>query len=81
MTPKVEQAIEALQEIINDATVPRNIKEKLQHAVSELGNAANSSISIDKAMQQLEEAAEDTNLQSYTRTQIWGVASVLEKNN
>jgi uncharacterized protein len=81
MTPKVEQAIEALQEIINDTTVPRNIKEKLQNAVSELGNAANSSISIDKAMQQLEEAAEDTNLQSYTRTQIWGVASVLEKNN
>jgi uncharacterized protein (UPF0147 family) len=81
MTQKVEQAIEALQEIISDTTVPRNIKEKLQEALTALSQDRNSSINVAKAMQQLEEAADDANLQSYTRTQIWGVASVLEKSN
>ncbi|MFH1181555.1 MAG: UPF0147 family protein [Candidatus Woesearchaeota archaeon] len=80
MAEKIEQAIEALRELINDATVPRNIKEKLQQALSAL-NETNSSINVDKAMQQLEEVADDPNLQSYIRTQIWGVASLLEKNN
>jgi uncharacterized protein len=75
----IKQAISALQEIIDDSTVPRNIKEKLQQAVTAL-NETNSSISVDKALQQLEEVADDANLQSYTRTQIWGVASLLERN-
>jgi uncharacterized protein len=81
MTEKVEQAKEALQELLSDATVPRNIKEKLQHAFSALSDAAKSSVNVDKAMQLLEEVADDPNLQSYIRTQIWGVASLLEKNN
>lgn len=81
MAEKVEQAIEALRELINDATVPRNVKEKLQNALSALNKETDSSINIDKAMQQLEEVSDDANLQSYIRTQIWGVTSLLEKNN
>jgi uncharacterized protein len=81
MAEKIEQAKEALRELINDTTVPRNIKEKLQHALTALGEQTNSSLNIDKAKQQIEEVADDPNLQSYIRTQIWGVTSLLEKNN
>ena len=33
---------------------------------------------INKALHELEEVAEDTNMQPYTRTQIWNVVSLLE---
>jgi uncharacterized protein (UPF0147 family) len=77
---KPEEAVTALQEITEDVTVPRNIKEKLQRAIDALMEKNEESINIDKAMQALEEVAEDANLQAYTRTQIWGVVSLLEKS-
>lgn len=77
---KLDEAVTALEEITEDVTVPRNIKEKLLKAISALKGNNEDSIKVDKAMQALEEVAEDANLQAYTRTQIWGVASLLEKN-
>jgi len=37
------------------------------------------SIRINKALNELDEIADDTNIQSYTRTQIWNIVSLLEK--
>ena len=34
---------------------------------------------VDKVRHALEEISEDSNLQPYTRTQIWNIASTLEK--
>ena len=79
MTEKIIEVIDALQEVMGDTTVPRNIKEKLSTAITALQDNMDESISVDKALQELEEVADDANLQAYTRTQIWGVVSLLEK--
>ena len=76
---RVQSIIESVQEIASDNTVPRNVKEKLNLIVKVLQNEAEDILlRKDKALSELDEIAEDTNLQAYTRTQIWNIVSVLE---
>ncbi len=71
--------IDTLQEIANDVAVPRNIKEKLTQIVVILKNEEEDFLMRkDKALSELDEVVEDTNIQPYTRTQIWNIVSVLE---
>ncbi len=71
--------IESIQEIAEDSAVPRNIKERLGKIVGVLKNDSEDILlRKDKALSELDEVVEDTNLQPYTRTQIWNVVSVLE---
>ncbi len=73
--------IEVLAELGNDNTVPRNVKLKLSAITLVLENSSERSIKIDKALQELEEITDDGNLQPYVRTQLWNIASMLEKVN
>lgn len=76
----IEDILAALRELLEDVTVPRNVKNKLQRGVIALqDNSADISMRIDKALQELDEIADDANLQTYTRTQIWNIVSMLEK--
>ena len=76
---RVLSVIDSLQEIANDSAVPRNIKEKLTQIVVTLKNDKEDFLMRkDKALSELDEVVEDTNIQPYTRTQIWNVVSALE---
>ena len=76
---RVQSIIESMQEIASDNTVPRNVKEKLHLLVKVLQNESEDILlRKDKALSELDEIEEDTNLQAYTRTQIWNLVSVLE---
>lgn len=76
---RVTSIIEALQEIAGDNTVPRNVKERLTKIVETLKQEKEDFLlRKDKALSELDEVVEDTNLQAYTRTQIWNVVSALE---
>jgi len=77
--PKIDGILQALGEIAEDSTVPRNVKAKIQMIIDILRQDCETSIKVDKAMQELDGIAEDTNVQSYTRTQIWNIVSLLEK--
>ena len=76
---KLKEIIEAINMLQEDSTVPRNIKEKMKLIISILNNGSDTSMKIDKALQELDEIADDTNLQAFTRTQIWNIVSMLEK--
>ena len=76
---RILEIIEVLDELLKDASVPKNVKTKLQNTVEILKEDAEPSIRINKALNELDEIADDTNLQSYTRTQIWNIVSLLEK--
>ena len=69
----------SLNEIQDDGTVPRNVRAHIQNIISTLKNETELSIKVNKALNTLGEIANDSNLQSYTRTQIWNIMSVLEK--
>ena len=76
----INDVIAAISELQEDNTVPKNVKEKVMAIVETLKNEKlELSIRVDKAKQILDGMAEDSNLQSYTRTQIWNIVSMLEK--
>ncbi len=75
----IQQIINAIDELQNDNTVPKNVKTKLQNVTIILkGDEENTSIKVNKALDELEEISDDPNIQSYTRTQIWNIVSLLE---
>ena len=76
---EVDAAINRLNEIQEDATVPRNVRTKIESIISTLREATEISIKVNKALNELDEISSDVNLQSYTRTQMWDIMSVLEK--
>lgn len=68
-----------LAELKDDATVPKNVRSKIEKVIDVLNSDLEVQIKVSKALNELEEIADDVNLQSYTRTQIWSVVSILEK--
>ena len=76
---EVDIVITSLNEIQEDATVPRNVRTKIELIINTLKEHVELSIKINKALNELDELASDVNLQSYTRAQIWNIMSVLEK--
>lgn len=75
----LDTAISSLSEIQGDISVPRNVRVKIEAIISTLEEDIELLIKVNKALNELDEIANDTNLQAYTRTQIWNVMSVLEK--
>jgi len=75
---ELPEVIEALNDLMSDNTVPRNIKTKLEETIKALKNESDISLSVNKALHELDEIQDDTNLQAHTRTQLWGISSMLE---
>jgi uncharacterized protein len=74
-----EQIIPLLEQITEDRTVPRNIKDKITESVKELkDNDHSASIRVNTVVSVLDEISNDPNIPMYTRTQIWNVVSALE---
>ena len=76
---EVDIVITSLNEIQEDSSVPRNVRTKIESIVNTLKEHVELSIKINKVLNVLDELSSDVNLQSYTRTQIWNIMSVLEK--
>lgn len=81
MTEKTKEVIDALLEVANDNTIPKNVREKINNIITNLKHQDELSLKIDRALHELEEISEDSNLQAYTRTQVWNIASMLESLN
>ncbi len=79
---KHDQAIDVgpvLSELKGDLTVPKNVRIKVDRVIEILKKQSDATINVSKALNELEEIADDVNLESYTRTQIWNAISILEK--
>lgn len=75
---RISNIIDALQELLDDGGVPRNVKTKIESIIAYLKEDADINIRVNKALSELDEISDDGNLQAYTRTQIWNIASLLE---
>ena len=76
---ELQSVIELLIDISGDMETPRNTKEQISAIVTILGEDADTSMKVSKALNELDETIKDNNMQQYTRTQLWNVASILEK--
>ncbi|MEM4243083.1 MAG: UPF0147 family protein, partial [Candidatus Woesearchaeota archaeon] len=61
--------IAALRELEQDNQVPKNVKTKITGTIQVLEQDGEMPIKVSRALQELEELAEDNNMQAYTRTQ------------
>ena len=79
MHAQVLEIIQFMDELKEDSTVPRNVKTKLEASIAVLKKDGDElRLRIDKVLEELDEVANDTNTQSYTRSQIWNIVSMLE---
>jgi len=68
-----------LDEIADDRTVPRNIRNMVAETKKHLNNDKEDiAIRINSAVSILDEVSNDPNIPTYTRTQIWNIVSLLE---
>lgn len=78
--PEVQAIVDVLQEVIEDGSVPKNVKQKVETAIKTLSDTTNPiSIRVNKVLNDLDEISDDANMQPYTRTQLWNISSMLEK--
>lgn len=77
----MEEISRLLDEISEDRTVPRNIRNMAQEAKSGLNSKQELAVRINSAISILDEVANDSNIPTYTRTQIWNIVSMLEVMN
>jgi len=75
---QISKAIEALDDLRQDTTVPKNVKQKIDEIISGLKSKQEVSIVVNKALNDLDEISDNNNIQPYTRTQIWNIVSLLE---
>ena len=77
---ELKEIIETLIQIEGDFSIPKNIRFKIKSAISALEDKEkNMGLKVNRSLQELDSLDEDSNLPSFTRTQIWNVVSSLER--
>ncbi|HIH15135.1 MAG TPA: hypothetical protein HA360_04485 [Nanoarchaeota archaeon] len=75
----MEELIEELRAIIEDDTIPKNVKLKIESAIAALSEESiEESLRANKALQELDDLSDDPNIPSYIRPQLWNILSQLE---
>ncbi|MBU0615466.1 MAG: UPF0147 family protein [Nanoarchaeota archaeon] len=75
---KFTGVLELIDELNDDSSIPKNVRSKLSEISESIKGGEDDSIKVHKSLNVLEEITEDSNLQAYTRTQIWNIVSLLE---
>ena len=78
MDQKIISLIEYLGEMAEDQSVPRNVKAKMNEVIGILKSDVDLSIKKHKVGQIFDELQDDSNIDSYTRTQLWSVVPLIE---
>jgi hypothetical protein len=76
---ELKQVFVLLEQIINDRTVPKNIRAAAEQSKNVLSSKESPEVRISTAVNILDEIINDPNMPVYTRTQIWNVVSMLEE--
>ena len=78
MEDQLQQVVEVLEDLKEDPTTPKSVKQRIQNAINELHNNKERNIAIHKALNQLDELADNAHMESFTRSQIFNIMSLLE---
>lgn len=71
-----DEILEIMNEIVADRAVPRNIRAKLDEAISKIKKPNITSLS--EAIYLLDDVSNDVNMPQHTRTDIWHLISLIE---
>ncbi len=70
---------EMIDAIVNDRTVPKNIRAAAEEEKVAIDGDAAVELKISTAISTLDDIINDSNMPMYTRTQIWNIVSMLEQ--
>jgi hypothetical protein len=75
---KVEEIVDLMTGVIEDSSVPKNIRKALSDAKDRLKTDDELTVRVSAAIYSLESVAEDVNMPPHARMQIWSIMSELE---
>ncbi|GAB6148163.1 UPF0147 family protein [Stetteria hydrogenophila] len=76
---KIRMALQILAGIVNDTSVPRNIRRAAANALAALRDTSLSpGVRAANAISALDEVSQDPNMPTHTRTRIWQAVTILE---
>jgi len=76
---KLKQALTLLMMIINDPSIPRNIRRAATQAVKILQDTSLSpGVRASNAVSVLDEVSQDPNMPMHARTTLWNIVTLLE---
>ncbi len=67
-----------IDNLVDDTSIPKNIRRALSEAKSRLDSEEENSVKISAAIYVIESITEDINMPPHARTQIWAIMSALE---
>ena len=74
----INEILSVVSQIEQDSTVPKNVKTKIKEIIAILQQDLDAAVKSNKILQELDDIADDPNMPTYTRTQIWSIVSALE---
>ncbi len=74
----ISQVKQQIDILLNDNSVPRNVKSALEEAKKALGQNDSYSVKASTATYKIDEVSNDINLPPYARTVVWNILSLLE---
>jgi uncharacterized protein (UPF0147 family) len=75
---QITQIRQQIDILLNDNSVPRNVKTALEQAKAALGEDTDYSVKASAATYKIDEVSNDINLPPYARSVIWNILSMLE---
>ncbi|MCR4335316.1 MAG: UPF0147 family protein [archaeon] len=76
---QVEYTVELMEAIIEDNSVPRNIRKTIDDARQKITSKEDTlSVNLSNAIYLMGDISNDINMPSHTRTEIWTIISELE---
>jgi len=75
---RLQSILDIMGELLADPVVPKNVKARIENAMKALKENKELKIKVNKALDELDEIGDDTNMEPFTRSQIWNLVSALE---
>jgi len=81
MSMDINQVSTMLEDLVNDTSIPKNIRRALSEAKTRLDSRDEKMVKISAAIYVIESITEDINMPPHARTQVWAIMSALETLN
>jgi uncharacterized protein (UPF0147 family) len=81
MDMSLTEVSEMVGSLLNDTTIPKNIRRALSEAKERLDGQDEDNVKISAAIYVIESITEDINMPPHARTQVWAIISALESLN
>jgi len=75
---KVKQIISLMEPVINDLSIPKNVRKAVSDAKGKLQSEEDLAGKASSAIYLLDEVSNDVNMPMHARAQIWSILSALE---